>query len=123
MTQHHFRAPQYPVILALGGSVFAVGSHTEFEAVVEKELENETAIDIHVVVDSGWEGFGYYPEQDMISPLCVKKDWTKKELVDLVNLRTNRSLDARQHPSELLPRITKQRLFEALVAHLKGPGT
>ena len=120
MTQHHYRAPQYPVIFALGGSVFSAGSRRQFEVVVEKELDDSEAYKTGAVIDSAWEGFGYYPEPDVISPLCIKKDWTKKELVNVVNMRANRQSDRDEYPSRSLERITKQRLFKELLECLNA---
>jgi hypothetical protein len=39
------------------------------------------------VIDSRVEGFAYHPEHDIVSPLTLKKDWRKAEIIALYNAR------------------------------------
>ncbi len=39
------------------------------------------------VIDAAAEGFAYYPEQVVISPLAAKKRWNKPEIIALYQAR------------------------------------
>jgi len=39
------------------------------------------------VIDGRAEGFGYYPEQHVISSLVLKRKWTKPEIIKLYHAR------------------------------------
>jgi hypothetical protein len=115
MTSFLFRPPQFPIILFWDEEAVTAANIAEFERLVQSQSPVPQPDQLMVVVDSRWEGFAYFPDLDAVSPICVKKEWTKRELIDAVNARTNRSDDETSYSSSSLSNKTRRRVFEDLV--------
>lgn len=78
-----FRKPRFPIIIDTGSELIGVKSW----AVCEKRLATITFPDLapRDVIDSSAEGFSFYPEHMVFSPLTFKKRWTKAAVIGLYN--------------------------------------
>lgn len=84
------RAPKFPIIINLDGHVIAATPQSLPKQLSQFELGVDGSYD---VIDQSGEGFGLYVYEDSfaISPLVVKKKWTKMELIQLYNGRKNKA--------------------------------
>jgi hypothetical protein len=80
-----FRKPRFPALIDTGDELIGVKTATE----CKKKLADITIADqgAKPVIDVTAEGFSFYPELMLISPLSVKKRWSKAEIVRLYNSR------------------------------------
>ncbi|MET0943375.1 MAG: hypothetical protein ABWY13_18650 [Mesorhizobium sp.] len=78
-----FRKPRLPVIIDTGAGLLGVKSWPT----CAKHLATITFADKAFcdVIDATAEGFSLYPELMAISPLTLKKRWTKAAIIDLYN--------------------------------------
>ena len=82
------RKPRFPIVVDLGDKLIGARSTTDCSkqlAVVSPGHETKS----WPVIDASAEAFSFYPEMMVITPLAVKKRWTKSEMVDLYNVRRN----------------------------------
>lgn len=82
--QYIFRAPRFPVLLDTGTELLALHSREECEIRLPALALSG---DPRPVIDATAEGFAFYPDLDVITPLTVKKDWRKAEIVALYHER------------------------------------
>ena len=84
-----FRKPKFPVIINLDGHVIAATQRNLPAQLNQIDLTLKTC---HETIDKSGEGFGLYVYDDCLalSPLVVKKRWTKLELIRLYNNRKNK---------------------------------
>lgn len=82
--KYFFRKPRFPLLLDTGTELIALRSAAECEATLPSL---GLTGDPRPVIDAQAEGFAYHPEQETISPLTLKKAWTKSEIVALHNAR------------------------------------
>ena len=76
--------PQFPLLLDTGIELIALRSADDCEA--RLPLLALTG-DPRPVIDAEAEGFAFYPDLETITPLTLKKDWTKAEIVALYDAR------------------------------------
>jgi hypothetical protein len=95
-----FRMPRFPLLLDTGIELIAVHSAEECEARLPPLALTG---DPRPVIDARAKGFAFYPNLEAITPLTLKKDWTKAEVVALYHARKRpgaptytRSLPARK---------------------------
>ena len=88
---HQFRRPQYPVLIDLDGRLVAAKSPKAL-------LRQLSDLDLPVksnypAIDGAGEGWGLYlfPGEAVLSPMAVKKRWSKREVIHLYNQRQNAS--------------------------------
>src|SRR5215213_8739356 len=82
--RYFFRMPQFPLLLDTGTELISLSSADECEIRLPAlALTGEP----RPVIDARAEGFAFYPDLDTITPLTLKKDWTKAELVALYDAR------------------------------------
>ena len=92
MMKYLFRKPAFPVICNIDGFVFAAKSEKTFvKHLSEAIMEPGKTYDL---VDSTGEGWLFSPEHMIMSPLTLKKRWSKKEIVALFNGRKNRTSES-----------------------------
>jgi hypothetical protein len=103
------------VIVLVGRSAHAARSLRGFESLAKRERWAAADWYSAPVVDSTLEGFEYYPELDTISPLTIKKRWTKRELIDRVNSRENKSEGEVSYAKTSLSNKTCHRVVRDLV--------
>lgn len=81
---YFFRAPRFPLLLDTGVELIALCSADECES--RLPLLALTG-DPRPVIDARAEGFAFYPDLETITPLTLKKSWTKAEIVALYDAR------------------------------------
>jgi hypothetical protein len=82
--RYFWRMPRFPLLLDTGIELIALHGADECEA--RLPLLGLTGDPRHVI-DAQAEGFAFYPELETITPLTIKKDWTKAEIVALYDAR------------------------------------
>jgi hypothetical protein len=108
-----FRRPVFPIIIEIDGIVVSARS--------AQGLENKlsqialAAGRLYPVVDSTGATWDLYVDGMILSPLTLRKKPTKKELIALVNGRTNKRPDEMPFPEKSLSAKTLGRIFEELV--------
>jgi hypothetical protein len=76
--------PRFPLLLDTGTELIALHGPEECEARLPPlALTGQP----RPVIDARAEGFGFYPDLEAITPLTIKKDWTKAEIVALYHER------------------------------------
>ena len=108
------RKPQYPVIADIDGKVIAGLSGTNL--INELNEIDSFNKDTYDVIDSTGEVWLFSPIQLVISPLSFKKDRTKKELIILVNSRTNKSESERPYSVKSISAKRYETVFNELRA-------
>lgn len=86
--QFFLRKPKYPVIVDIDGVVVCGKSAITLAKRISKviNLKEKT----YNAVDSTGEGWSFYTDKWLFSPLCAKKKWTKLEIIRLYNNRKNK---------------------------------
>ncbi|HEX6036699.1 hypothetical protein [Longimicrobium sp.] len=97
---YFFRKPKFPILLDTGTELIVLRTAADCEA---RLPSLGLTGDPRPVIDARVEGFAFYPEQETITPLTLKKDWKKAEIVALYHARKRpeapaytRSLSARK---------------------------
>ncbi|MGH7427347.1 MAG: hypothetical protein ACREJ4_03155 [Candidatus Methylomirabilaceae bacterium] len=76
-----FRRPRWPVLCEVPGDLVAAYSLGQLERRLSKfQLPLDTVLHM---IDATGEGWGLYTELAAVSPLVLKKRWTKAELLEL----------------------------------------
>ena len=83
MVGYLLRRPKFPIICRIDNTLLAAKSGAEFNSKL-KFLGSITDGSYHVVDGSG-EGWSLNTEFMVVSPICFKKRWTKKEIIHLYN--------------------------------------
>ena len=82
--RYFFRMPRFPLLLDTGIELIALHSADECEARLPPlALTGQP----RPVIDAHAEGFAFYPDLETITPLTLKKDWTKAEIIALYDAR------------------------------------
>jgi hypothetical protein len=81
---YFFRMPRFPLLLDTGNELLALRSADECEGRLPLVSVPDSP---RPVIDAEAEGFAFYPEVGTITPLTMKKDWTKAEIVALYHAR------------------------------------
>ena len=108
-----FRKPKYPLLCNIDGFMFAARS--------EKKLRKNLALapvdpeKMYDVIDATVEGWSFMPKYLTISPLTLKKGWTKKEIIALYNVRTNKIEGATAYSEKSLSSKRLEKVFEDIV--------
>lgn len=79
-----FRKPVFPILVDTGTELIVLRKGSEGDRLTRRVEPGAGPLD---VIDSRVEGFAYHPEHDIISPLTLKKDWRKAEIIALYNAR------------------------------------
>jgi hypothetical protein len=82
--RYFFRMPRFPLLLDTGNELLALRSPDECEARLPPLALTGPPLP---VIDAEAEGFAFYPDLGTITPLTLKKDWTKAEIVALYHAR------------------------------------
>ena len=112
------RKPRFPVIVDTGSELIGATTGAECSKRLARAKiangEKSTA-----VIDVTAEGFGFYPELMVITPMTVKKKWKKTEIIELYNMR--RKPGAPGYPSTSLGSKSVERVVSEIVYLLKQP--
>ena len=109
-----FRKPEYPVLCCIEGRV--VSATTE-ERLLQLLSQCPEQSDVpYDVIDVTGEHWAFYPDTMLLSPLTLRKRWTKLQLIRLVNTRSNRSTpDEPSYSERSLSAKRFERVFHDLV--------
>lgn len=81
--KYAFREPSFPLLVETDSCLIGAKSLKDLENKIESsDFQSKSS---YHVIDSKGEGWSYYHDMDLISPLTVKKRWFKKEIIDLHN--------------------------------------
>ncbi|MBK1723602.1 hypothetical protein CKO23_15320 [Thiocystis violacea] len=83
MVRYLFRKPKYPLLIETDGRVAGVRNERRFEKIDKKVLFSNK--ESYIVIDSSGEGWKFFPEDEIISPLTVLKRWSKRKIIDFFN--------------------------------------
>lgn len=83
MVQYQFRKPTFPVLLASDTIVVGALNTAEIEVWIKKLMFQKDSS--YQVIDATAEGWSYYPEYQVITPLTIDKRWTKRRIIDFYN--------------------------------------
>lgn len=78
--RYMFRMPRFPLLLDTGAELIAVHSAKECDTRLPPLA---CTGDPRTVIDARAEGFAFYPDLETITPLTLKKDWSKAEIIAL----------------------------------------
>jgi hypothetical protein len=113
MLNYLFRKPHYPVICDIDGYVIAAKSEKSLvKHLSEIELDLEKTYDL---VDSTAEGWVFSPKHMFVSPLTLKKKWSKKDVISIFNNRINSSSEEVQYSEKSLSSKRFERVFGDIV--------
>jgi hypothetical protein len=118
--RYAFRRPRFPIVWANRGEVLSAGSAATFQRQIERlDLDGVKAIDI---VDATGEGWAFHTELMVVSPLTLKKRWTKIEVIRLFNGSDNARRTGAAYPEAYARRRSLDLIIAevaALAAHAK----
>ncbi len=116
--QYRFRIPKYPVLCRIGEDV--VGATSERRFIRKLALYTLKPEEKYAVIDVTGEHWNLYPDTMLISPLNGHKRWTKLQVIQLVNTRSNISDPEEQPYSERsLSAKRFDRIFHDLVKSME----
>ncbi|MFW5860661.1 MAG: hypothetical protein ACOCWZ_00305 [Spirochaetota bacterium] len=85
--QFFLRMPKFPMVGNIEGHFIGAGNARELSCkLAEIQLNEEEGYDL---VDFTGEGWSLFAPEMIISPLTIKKRWTKLEIITLFNERKN----------------------------------
>lgn len=85
--QYLFRKPAFPMVGNIEGYFIGAKTPKELSIKLRKiQLDQDKSYDL---VDFTGEGWSLYVPKMVISPLTLKKRWTKREIIKLFNEREN----------------------------------
>jgi hypothetical protein len=80
------RRPRFPILIDTGSELVSARTSAECTRRLSG-LQIPSDIKHLAVIDGMAEGFGYYPEQHVISCLVLKRKWSKPEIIKLYHAR------------------------------------
>ena len=78
-----YREPEFPVLIIKENEVFGATSLKNLSKIIEKNDFSQQ--EYYYLIDCTNEGWAFYPEHNLVTPLVYKKNWFKKEIVQLFN--------------------------------------
>jgi hypothetical protein len=106
---HVFRRPRYPVLCAVPGDLIVAYSLQQLERRVSKvEVPPDGVLDI---IDATGEGWALHTAMGAVSPMTMKKNWTKTELLNLYR----ESATGRRVSLPLEDKVLIRRRLDALI--------
>ena len=95
-----FRKPKFPVIVNIDGILICGKSSITLSRRLAKiNFQDEKTF---YAIDSTCEGWSFYPNRWLLSPLTTKKRWTKIELINLFNNRKNKNSEEQEYSKKSL---------------------
>lgn len=111
--QYIFRQPRFPMIGSIEGYFIAAKTAKDFIEQLQRVPFQKKGL--YNIADRNGEGWRFSVEHMTISPLTLKKRWTKKEIIALFNQRKNKDVGQQELYSE--KSISNKRL-DRIVADL-----
>ena len=85
--RYAFRRPRFPIVCAVGRELISAASTTSFQRQVQRlDFPDDKVLDI---VDARGEGWAFHVDLMIVSPLTLKKRWTKSAVIRLFNESEN----------------------------------
>ncbi|MGH8656966.1 MAG: hypothetical protein ACREV4_00335 [Gammaproteobacteria bacterium] len=85
--QYAFRRPRFPVVCAAGDELISAESRAALQRQLKRlEFQGDEVLDM---VDATGEGWAFHVNLMIVSPLTLKKRWTKSAVVRLFNRSEN----------------------------------
>ena len=107
--QFLFRKPKYPVIVDIDGILVCGRSAITLAKRLSKLINIQDKS--YNAIDSTGEGWSFYSDNWVLSPLCIKKRWTKLEIIRLYNFRKNKTSDHDTYSEKSLSSKRLDRVF------------
>lgn len=117
MVQYQFRKPKFPLLLASDTIVVGAQGNSDVKKWIKKLTFEEKSS--YQVIDATAEGWSYYPEYKVITPLSIDKRWTKKKIIDFYN----DSIKNEKNKEEYFAKSLSSKKLGAIIeeiAHLSG---
>ncbi|MBI1993722.1 MAG: hypothetical protein HYS67_04785 [Deltaproteobacteria bacterium] len=112
--QYAFRRPRFPIVCAVGDELISAVSRAAFQRQVERiDLQGHKVFDI---VDARGEGWAFHAELMIVSPLTLKKRWTKSEIIRLFNESENARRIGGAYPESSVSGKTLTRIIADVAA-------
>jgi len=107
---HFFRKPKYPVIINVDG-ILVCGKSAITLSRRLSEIKSMKSDSYHAI-DSSVEGWAFIPEHWVISPMTLKKRWTKLEIINLFNERKNKNSEDPLYSEKSLSSKRLEKVFK-----------
>ncbi len=108
-----FRRPVYPLLVDVDGHLVAAVSESLLaQRLPGLELREDASYD---VIDSSGEAWAFNAEHKVLSPLTLKKKWTKLEVIRLYNERKNNKKGEQPYPERSLSSKRFDRILADIV--------
>lgn len=112
--QYAFRRPRFPIVCMVGKELISAGSPAAFQRQVGRvDLQGGKVLDI---VDATGEGWAFHAEMMIVSPLTLRKRWTKSAVIRLFNASENARRIGRAYPETSLSGRTLTRIIADVAA-------
>ena len=116
--KYFWRMPAFPILLDTGTELIVLRGDAECDArLAALSLSGRAPLP---VIDATVEGFAYYPDLGTITPLTVKKHWTKAEIIALYDARRGPGTPAY---TRSLPNRTLAAVVSDIARLLAGEGS
>lgn len=113
MIRYFFRSPVFPVICDVGEMLVGAHSPGQLEAqLASLDLPAESQLPL---VDARAEGWVFVTTHQVVSPLTLKKRWTKKEVIAMFNASTTARKLGRQYSERSLSAKRFDRIMGEIV--------
>jgi hypothetical protein len=112
LIRYLFRKPKFPLICDVHGLL--IGAETPGEFVKQVGAGNMPLGKYLPIVDATGEGWAFHTTYMVISPLTIKKRWTKKEVIDMFN----RSITARQVGLEYAAKSLSSKRLDQIIKEI-----
>ena len=107
--QYAFRLPIFPVIYSVDTDIRSASSPTEFQRQAQNlEVPEETDIE---VIDAAGEGWIFHCDLGIVSPLTLRKQWRKIEIIRLFNESDTARRAGFVYPEANIPRRSLVRII------------
>ena len=109
-----FRRPRFPVICAVDGGLIAARSPASFQRQITR-LDPPVGR-VFQMVDATGEGWAFHTEWTVVSPLTLKKRWTKAEIIRLFN-----ESEAARRRGQVYPETSlRSKSLQRIIAEIAG---
>ena len=107
--QYAFRRPRFPIVCAVGDELISAGSSAAFKRQIDRfDFQAGKTFDI---VDARGDGWAFHVDLGIVSPLTLKKRWTKAAVIRLFNESGNARRTGAVYPEAFIPRRLLARII------------
>ena len=118
MIEYLFRRPEFPLICDVHGVLIGAQTPEQFEGAVST-LSLPAGEDLPVVDASG-EGWALHVEYMAVSPMTLKKRWTKKEVIAMFNDSDTAKRSGKEYSTKSFSAKRLDRIIADLVALIRA---